>query len=256
MKRSDLRFKLDEIANKFEQNSKIFSDSAWELQDRLKDIRILPESILEIGCRTGALSAYLCEQIPTALFVAIDESKNMVSVANRKLSQKCICFAVADCDTLPIASESFDLIVSNLSSSYYAPEDFLNECRRLLKHDGVLMFTMLGLGSFKELNVQYDFYDMHTIGDLLMSTGFSDSVVDVEKFTNEFTDWQSLMYDLEASGLLFENINDTLAKGLEKSQSESTNEQNNYQMSYEIVYGLAWRKDTFGGSTSVPFFSN
>lgn len=256
MRRSDFRNQLNEVAENFDQHSKSFSDTAWELQDRLKDIRIQPQSILEMGCRTGSLCLQLESQMPEALLIAVDESKNMVSLASQKSQGINTHFSVADCDAMPFGSESVDLVLSNLAASFYAPEDFLNECHRLLMHDGVLMFSMLGLGSFRELKVRYSFYDMHTIGDLLISTGFTDSVVDSEKYIFEFGDRQSLISELKYSGMLFDLENDDIIEVTEDQKTKSEAAQEILKLSIEIIYGLAWRRDDVASSMNIPFYPN
>ena len=256
MKRSDFRNQLNEVAEKFDQHSKSFADTAWELQDRLKDIRIQPQSILEMGCRTGSLCLQLETQMPDALLIAVDESKNMVSLASQKSQGANTHFTVADCDALPLKSESADLVLSNLASSFYAPEDFLNECHRLLMHDGVLMFSMLGLGSFKELSTRYSYYDMHTIGDLLISTGFTDSVVDSEKYIFEFGDSQSLLSELKYSGMLLDLKTEDRIEVTEDRKTNSEAGRENLKLTIEIIYGLAWRRDYIASSMNIPFYPN
>lgn len=71
---------------------------------------------------------------------------------------------------LPEAKQSIDLIFSNL----YLPHcenfnDVFNAWKKILKPEGLLMFTTLGLDP-----------DIHDIGDLLLQTGFTDPVMDVE----------------------------------------------------------------------------
>ncbi len=254
MKRSDFRKLLNEVARKFDRHSKTFADTAWELQDRLKDIRIQPQAILEVGCRTGLLCSQLESQMPDALLIAVDESKNMISIAHQKTQGVNTHFAIADCDALPFSSKSVDLILSNLAPTFYAPEDFFTECYRLLNYDGVLMFSMLGLGTFKELNIRYNFYDMHTIGDLLISTGFTESVVDAEKYSCEFRDQRSLRSELKHSGMLFDLKNDVLAEVTNDKKTKSDAEQEKLKLSIEMIYGLAWRKDhNIGSSMNIPF---
>ena len=118
------------------------------------------------------------------------------------------------------------------------------------------MFSMPGLGSFKELSTRYSFYDMHTIGDLLISTGFTDSVVDSEKYIFEFGDSQSLLSELKYSGMLLELKTEDRIEVTEDRKTNSEAGQENLKLTIEIIYGLAWRRDYIASSMNIPFYPN
>lgn len=252
--RANYRAALDEAATQFDQHSEYFKNSGSELCDRLTDIPFSPRNVVDVGCRTGWVCQQLSTQMPEIKLIGLDESKNMVALAKNRLTHLKISFAVSDSDCLPIQSNSIDLIVSNLASSFYHPEYFLRECYRVLRHNGVLMFSMFGLGAFQELkNVHYiesemdvksKFHDLHTIGDLLPATGFSDSVVDVEYFKSKSVNYQSFIHQMTYAGVLPANSSKSQLKPSKKV----------FNLNLEIVFGIAWKKEITASSTSVPFY--
>ena len=252
MDRIQFRNNLDQIASKFDQHSKLVSEAMQELQDRIEDFQIEPTCILDIGCRTGSFISKLSSKQTDATLIGTDESKNMITAANQKCTHSESVFIVADLDALPFGTNSVDLIVSNLSASFYEPRDFLNECHRVLDFGGVLMFSMVGLGSFEELKMKHRFFDMHSIGDLMNASGFANSVVDIEKYHMEFDDCEGLYLELKNSGMLLAltGQNEVLP---DQIFPQKLQQQTKPQISAELIFGLTWKKDLMSSSTNVPF---
>ncbi len=124
-----------------------------------------------------------------------------------------------------------DLVVSNLMIH----EDFeqmLQRVIRLLKPDGIFIFTLLGVDSLKEMrHPQLHFPDLHNIGDALLAFGFQAPVMDVERLMFTYDDKNKILPDMEEAGFeifLSDYRSDTLESGL-------------YPLSFEIIYGLAYK---------------
>lgn len=109
--------------------------------------------VLDIGCGTGNYTRLLREKFPDARIKALDISKEMISVAKNKLSNKGVEFIVADAETEEF-NEDFDLIGSNATFQWFADlEKMLCKFKKLLKKEGIILFSMFGPETFCELNI-------------------------------------------------------------------------------------------------------
>lgn len=111
--------------------------------------------VFEFGCGTGKFAETLLEhQLHlSAHYTAVDLSPVMVSLAQQRLSAFAdrISITQTDGDPLIDAKEgSMDRIVSNYVLDLLRPDDigvFVDECRRVLKADGLLCLVSLTFGT-------------------------------------------------------------------------------------------------------------
>jgi malonyl-CoA O-methyltransferase len=163
--------------------------------------------------------------------------------------------------TLPFAARSFDMVWSNLSLHWTnAPQAVFSEIRRVLKPDGVLMFSTLGPDTLKELRACFAatdrfvhvnrFVDLHDLGDMLVKARFADPVMDMEALTLTYEDLRALLRDLKAGGA--GNLNSGRNPGLSgktglgrvRDAYERYRQSGRLPATFEIVYGQAWRTGT------------
>lgn len=95
------------------------------------------DSILEVGCGTGKISSGL-RQLTDHLTVNDISEK----LAGKVAAENNCSFVGADCAQIPLADESFDLIVSS-ECIEHTPDPYksLLEMKRLLKKSGLLVVT-------------------------------------------------------------------------------------------------------------------
>jgi len=138
-------------------------------------------------------------------------------------------------------------------------DSVFSEFRRVLRQDGLLMFTTFGPDTLKELkqawqmtDTDYDhvnnFIDMHDIGDALIRAGFGQPVMDMEIFTLTYDKAIGVLRDLKAIGAT--NANKQRNTGLMGKQrfaqmlnayDELRNPvDNKVPATYEVVHGHAW----------------
>jgi ubiquinone/menaquinone biosynthesis C-methylase UbiE len=102
------------------------------------------DTVLDVGCGSGVhirLFSPMCREI-----VGVDYSTDMISTARARLSElpeKNWRVGVADGHNLPFADASFDWIISmGLLDYVSSPERVLQECYRVLRDPGHIVFTM------------------------------------------------------------------------------------------------------------------
>ena len=104
------------------------------------------KTVLELATGTGLIAKHIVNA--AALVEATDASAEMIAEAKRDNHSAKLHFSVQDMFHLPYANQSFDVvIVSNALHIVPQPEKALQEIKRVLKDDGVLIaptFTHAG----------------------------------------------------------------------------------------------------------------
>ena len=104
------------------------------------------KTVLELATGTGLIAKHIVNA--AAHIEATDASPEMIAEAKRDNRSAKLYFSVQDMFCLPYAEESFDVvIVSNALHIVPQPEKALQEIKRVLKDDGVLIaptFTHAG----------------------------------------------------------------------------------------------------------------
>ena len=104
------------------------------------------KQVLELATGTGLIAKHIVNA--AAHIEATDASAEMIAEAKRDTHSAKLHFSVQDMFRLPYAEESFDVvIVSNALHIVPQPEKALQEIKRVLKEDGVLIaptFTHAG----------------------------------------------------------------------------------------------------------------
>jgi len=233
--------------------------------ERLDYIKLQPARMLDVGSGTGWGTRQLAQRYPAAQIVALDMALGMLEVARkqsgwwRKLfsggQQSHVC---ADVEALPLAANSVEIVWSNLTLQWCndLPATF-SELHRVLKVDGLLMFSTFGPDTLKELRNAFHgtdgynhvnrFADMHDIGDMLVHGGFAEPVMDMETLTLTYDDVKSVMQDLRSIGA--HNATAGRAQGM-MGKTAWRGVMENYERhryngklpaTFEIVYGHAWK---------------
>ena len=139
------------------------------------------------------------------------------------------------------------------------PQSLLRQWHPHLAVDGFLMFSCLGPDSLAELRAVYvrqgwpapahGFTDMHDWGDMLVSGGFAEPVMDMERIVLTYSSAAALLDELRGLG---RNLSDARPRALRgrgwRSRLEQAIEQHGaraadgrLQLSFEIIYGHAFK---------------
>jgi malonyl-CoA O-methyltransferase len=247
---------FNRAAAKYTQAAFLQHEVGTRLDERLDYINIQPRTILDLGCGTGKQLALLKTRYPQAEIIGIDFAERMLQQATAQNTDPLIC---ASAQQLPFADNSVDLIFSNLMFQWCDPLiTALQESYRVLREDGLIMFTTFGPDTLQELRYCWalvdqhphvnEFTDMHHVGDWLMQAHFNDPVMDMEHITLTYKDVIGLMRDLQNIGAT--NADPKRRKTLTgKNKLQKVAE--HYQQfmlgdqrlpaTYEVVYGHAWK---------------
>ena len=108
-------------------------DSAWK-REIIKTIAY-SKSVLELACGTGVLSSMLIENGREV--IGIDLTFEYLRTLRRKLQTK---ISQGTAEALPYRDESFDAVASSYLIKYVDVSKVVNECWRVLKPGGVVIF--------------------------------------------------------------------------------------------------------------------
>ncbi|WP_455197982.1 malonyl-ACP O-methyltransferase BioC [Kaarinaea lacus] len=265
-----IRLSFDAAADQYDDVAFLQREVGQRIIDRLEFIKLSPHTILDVGSGTGYVSQGLKQYFKKSRIISLDIAPRMLKVARSKnnwFSQWVgnHAFVCGDAESLPLNDNSIDLIFSNLTLQWCGELDqVFSEFRRVLKPDGLLMFSTFGPDTLKELRQSWhiadtntgeagdslhvnQFIDMHDIGDALLRTGLSDPVMDVEHFTLTYPDVYKLMRELKTLGA--HNVAKGRRHGLTGKQRmkkmvaayEKFRINGVLPATYEVVYGHAWQ---------------
>ena len=253
---------------------------ALRMQERLALVKLSPQRVLDAGCGEGADLPALQQRFGAAHVIGLDAAPAMVAHAEaiqragssalrnwmahwvptglqsrQHLAANLVC---GDFAQLGLPAQSLDLVWSNLALHWHpSPDRVFAEWRRVLRVDGLLMFSCFGPDTFKELRAAFDsvddsphalpFVDMHDFGDMLVESGFATPVMDMETITVTYADVDKLLAEVRALG---GNPLTSRRRGLMGRRSWHRAKQHLEQLrgadgaialTFEVIYGHAFR---------------
>jgi malonyl-CoA O-methyltransferase len=251
---------------------------AGRMREKLELIKLEPAHVLDAGCGEGVDLVQLQTMFPKSHLLGVDASFAMLAAGMQKQQGamnsvsrflgKLLAsnlrtgphseIACADFSRLPLASNSVDLIWSNLALHWHPQADLVfAEWRRVLRTDGVLTFSCFGPDTLLELRQAFSeidqcphtlpFVDMHDFGDMLVNCGLSTPVMDMEKLTLTYESVDKLFADVRAlggnplltrrRGLLGKHAYRRVRAELEKTR----NQEGRIPLTFEVIYGHAFK---------------
>ena len=260
-----VRRSFDQAAKTYDAAAVLQNEVCGRMLSRLEYIKLSPQTVLDAGSGTGNALPALSSRFAEARLVALDIAPAMLGVARKRfpwwhtiVGRKSVSAVCGDVEALPLASESVDLVWSNLALQWVSalPVAFA-EMHRALRPGGLLMFSSFGPDTLKELRDATTgadsythvnrFVDMHDIGDMLVESRFADPVIDMEMLTLTYDRVRDLMHDLKAIGAHNVTRGRRAALGgrraLERVEAryETHRREGKLPATFEVVYGHAWK---------------
>ncbi|GGY09164.1 malonyl-ACP O-methyltransferase BioC [Paludibacterium paludis] len=277
--KSRVRASFDKAAQHYDEAAVLQREVAVRMGERLDYIKVAPRLILDAGSGTGESAAALRRRYPEARVVELDLAHGMLSVSREKVRRgagllgrwfgKDPWMTCGDLEALPLADNSVDMIWSNLAIQWVnIPDRVFAEFRRVLKPQGMLMFSTLGPDTLTELRQAFAavdsashvnrFIDMHDLGDALLKGGFAEPVMDMEKIVMTYPDAKAVMRDLKSIGA--HNAMAGRPRGLTGKRAWQTavdayevfRKDGKLPATYEVVYGHAWKSESSRKGAVLP----
>ena len=207
-----MRRRFDRAAATFDGADFVHATTREGLLHRLGPMRVEVNTVLDVGCGTGPARQPLSKHFRRARVIGVDLSLGMLRQAQQKRSWFNRAPAIqADAAALPFADHVIDVVFANLLLPWVDdPAAFFREANRVLRRDGLLLFSTLGPDSLLELRRAWQaadehehvnpFLDMHDVGDAAVRSGLRDPVLDVDRLTVTYEKPAALFRDLTAVG--------------------------------------------------------
>lgn len=273
------RLAFDRRSRGFGQLDFLLGEIGRRMQERMEVIRLAPQRALDIGCGHGQGLAGLRARFPDAHIAGLDISGAMLAEAGQRDPQRrpgwlgrmlgkrpLFDLVQGDLATLPFAPASFDLLWSNLALHWHPePHRVFPEWHRVTHDEGLVLFSLFGPDTLKELRAAFAevddaphtlrFVDMHDIGDMLVHSGWSTPVMDMESLTVTYESPATLLREVQAFGGL-RGPEGALPQGLRgrgwyqaltQALERRRNADGVIPLTFEIVYGHAWKLAPRGG---------
>ena len=254
-----MRQQFARAAGSYDSAAVLARETGLRMAERLDLVRIAPARLADVGCATGDGLRELQRRFPAALPLAIDFARPMLSAVNsrapliQRVRGRAPRLINADVRALPLARGCLGLAWSNLMLHWLDdPLPAFGELHRVLEVGGLLMFSMLGPDTLKELRASClgagieapvrRFLDMHDVGDMLLAAGFADPVMDMEMVTLTYQTARGLLADQRHLGMrdgLFGYL--PWRDWRKVFTAYARRSVGRLPASFEVVYGHAWK---------------
>lgn len=212
--KQQIKHAFAQAATRYEQAAQLQQTSAIQLAGLIKPVleQTPAQTVVELGCGTGFLTEALAPVMNTHCFIVTDLARPMLLKTQNKLKTlKTLRYACVDMDALPFASHSIDLLCGNLALQWSQQlAHSLKDLRRVLTHNGQLMFTTFGAQSLIELKTAWasldtyqhvnDFYNQEQLASLLKHAGFSTINIQCQRYEQDYASVFELMQALKTIG--------------------------------------------------------
>jgi len=222
------------------------------------DTRV-PARVLDVGSGPGRASGIMKGRWPKAEVIALDIALPMLrQVPKNTRFWRPIKRVCAEAAHLPFADNSIDLIFSNLCLQW-VPDlpAALSEFRRVLREDGLLLFSSFGPDTLIELREAYlqagerqpplsPFAAIQQVGDAMIAAGFRNPVLDRDQFTLTYAEVMALLRELRAIGAGDARVQRPRGLGGKSRQSrmiaayETLRHDGRLPSTWEVITAMAW----------------
>lgn len=256
------RLAFHRAASEYEKHAWLQQEIGGRLLERLDELNTQPRTVVDMGCGTGLHSFALKTRYPKADVIGIDFAEGMLAEAKKRNRwHRKVEYRQADMAVSGLADASVDLLYSNLSLQWAVDlRALFNEWRRIMKPNGLVLFTTLGPGTLLELREAWSkvdnmahvnpFLDIRDVGDALMASGFHEPVMDAEMLTLTYSTVHKLMRELKGMGAHNVNHNrqhNLTGAGRIRAMCEAYKDfllpDGRYPASWEVIYGVAWQPE-------------
>ena len=254
----DVRRRFARAAKNFDSYDFVHTVTRDGLLARLEPILVDAKTVLDLGCATGSACNPLAKRFRGADIIALDQAPEMLQQVNTKQPWfSRYSLLLANANSIPLDDQSVDVVFANQLLPWVSDlAAVFTEVARVLRKDGLFLFSSLGPDSFSELRAAWRevdagphvslFRDMHDLGDAAVQAGLRDPVLDIDRLSVTYQDTAALFRDLTGSGArncianraLFLTGKDRF--GAMKTALEQQFQDGVIELDLELVYGHCW----------------
>ena len=236
----------------------LHEEVARRMQERLDCIKVQPTSWIHWQALNGGGQAHstLAQRYPKAVCTVLESNASQCAQATQTLLPsrwRPQTWLQPRKQVLTQIVQPAQMLWCNMQLHLSAqPQALMQAWHAALQVDGFLMFSCLGPDTLMELRALYQtlgwpvpthaFTDMHDWGDMLLSAGFAEPVMDMERITLTFETPERLLQELRELG---RNLHPGRFAGLRgrgwQRQLHAALARQPLQLSFEVIYGHAFK---------------
>jgi len=250
---------FDDAAMSYDAYAEVYRQISSRMMERLDLLATRPPVVVDIGCGTGHDIAVLRKRYPKSRILGLDLSSRMLNLVGRRAGRwRKSALLAADAHHLPLADASVDLLTANMLLPWcQRPHSVIGEMHRVLAPGGAVFFTTAGPDTLIEYRSMWQsidrythgfgLYDMHDLGDSMLSWGFSAPVLDRENLTVSYPSIDAFETELRRVGAI--NLASDRRRGLisPKVRSRAEDIVNiPFNVTIELIQGHAWKSANAG----------
>jgi malonyl-CoA O-methyltransferase len=251
--KKDVAHSFSRAAPTYDSVAQLQREVGKGLLTRLPDERAAPAVVLDLGCGTGSFRSELRAHYPRASYIGLDLAPGMVEYARAGAADDSL-WVVGDAESLPLASDSVDLVFSSLAIQWcHKPALIFAELLRVLRPGGRCLFTTLGPGTLAELRQSWAAVDgrRHVnsflpAGELMSAAGLVPGIrlaLASERYTMQYTRVGELLNELKTLGA--HNMNRDRPTGLTSRRTllgmlqayEAWRNEGLLPATYDVIFG-------------------
>jgi malonyl-CoA O-methyltransferase len=199
-------------ASGYDQVAALQRQVAGQLLTQLYAMPIMAETVVDVGAGTGYCTESLARSFPKANLIALDIAEGMLrTLSQREGLQGRAHRICGDAEALPLRDQSTDVLFSNLALQWCTDlMVVLREFKRILRPDGVVLFSTFGEATLSELRTAWAFADAYShvnaflsldaIEQALSDAGFSDVRIEREHRVLSYRSVDALLRELKGLG--------------------------------------------------------
>jgi malonyl-CoA O-methyltransferase len=269
------RFNRSRNASALSLQSQLPQEVGIRMLDHLEGLRVEVKRLLYLGAGSGWLKDALHALFPDADILFTDECVPLIkAIPSSSWLTKLSRFSwltgkatdhrlACSIERLPFNNGSFDLVVAHGVLPWCDPQLAFTEARRVLRQDGLMLFSSLGPDTYKEWrgagsSHMLSLIDMHDLADLASHAGLTSPVVDMEYLTVFYPDIQAIVQDLRTlgggngiverpRGLMTPRAYQKLVSAIERTRTPE-----GLPQTLELIYGHAWNTRPLVTSSGRP----
>ena len=153
--KKDVASSFSRAARSYDSVARLQQDVGRELLALLDDMPPAPAVVLDLGCGTGYFQPDLRSRFPGGTCIGLDLAPGMVEYARARVADGSH-WLVGDAESLPLATDSADLVFSSLAIQWcHRPQQLFPELARVLRPGGRCVFSTLGPETLRELRTAW-----------------------------------------------------------------------------------------------------
>lgn len=252
-----MRRRCSKVVKNYKMIAMVQQDISKRLLSRLDLLPIQPKQVIGLNIQLNTHLMELVKLYPEATLWIIDNNQAIVEAVPEHYHPLSIQYLCMDAETLAFKDQSIDLVIAHLTfHNYKAPLQWLASCLRVLKPNGVLLFSTYGADTWWELRQSLQaaeipidmpsFLSMIDVGNLLLQSQFRNPVVDRDYLTVSYRDLKQFFKQMEPLGITDADqsqIKDLTFSPHWQSMLDAYQRfykpQTGYSVTHEVIYGCA-----------------